>query len=108
MGIAVAEQIDRKDYRTFVIIGDGESDEGSIWEAALSAGKHKISNLTVIVDYNKMQSYGTTYEVLDLEPLVEKWKAFGFCVQEVDGHDFNAGSRQRWHNAGLAARGTGG
>jgi transketolase len=69
-----------------VLIGDGESNEGSVWEAALSAGKHKLDSLTVIVDYNKMQSYGTTYEIQDLEPLADKWSSFGFSVREVDGH----------------------
>jgi transketolase len=73
-----------------VLIGDGESDEGSIWEAALCAGKHRLSQLTVIIDYNKQQSYGTTAEVQDLEPLADKWRAFGFAVTEVDGHDVEA------------------
>ena len=72
--------------RVFVVIGDGESNEGSIWEAAMCAGKHKLSNLTVIVDYNKNQSYSSTYEVQDLEPLAKKWESFGFAVTEVDGH----------------------
>jgi len=73
-------------HRVFVVISDGESQEGSVWEAALCAAKHKLSNLTVLVDYNKQQSYGTTYEVLDLEPMADKWRAFGFAVEEVDGH----------------------
>ena len=87
VGCALAARIDRKNYRTFVLIGDGESNEGSVWEAALSAGKHKLDSLTVLVDYNKMQSYGTTFEIQDLEPLVDKWRSFGFSVREVDGHD---------------------
>jgi transketolase len=90
VGCALAARIDRKNYRTFVLIGDGESNEGSVWEAALSAGKHKLDSLTVIVDYNKMQSYGTTYEIQDLEPLVDKWSSFGFSVREADGHDVRA------------------
>jgi transketolase len=73
--------------RVFVLLGDGECDEGSVWEAALSAGKHKLSNLCVIVDYNKMQSYDTTYKIQNLEPFSDKWKAFGFAVKEVDGHN---------------------
>ena len=89
-GMALAAKIEGKSFRTFTVIGDGESDEGSIWEAAMSIAKHKLSNLTVIVDYNKMQSYGTTREVVDLEPLALKWNAFGFCVREVDGHDIGA------------------
>lgn len=70
--------------------GDGEIDEGSVWEAAMSAAKHKLSNLTVFVDYNKLQSYGPTREVLDLEPLTDKWRSFGFHAEEVDGHDVEA------------------
>ena len=87
LGMALNARHEKADYRTFVIIGDGESNEGSIWEGAMSAGKHKLSNLTVIVDYNKQQSYGSTFEVQDLEPLALKWRAFGFAVEEVDGHD---------------------
>ena len=83
IGFALA---DRK-RRVFVIVGDGECNEGSIWEAALCAGKHKLSNLTVIIDYNKRQSYGPTEEVQPLEPLRDKWLAFGFSVGECDGHD---------------------
>jgi transketolase len=78
-------QADR--YRTFVVIGDGESDEGSIWEAALSAGKHRLANFVVITDYNKHQSYGSTAEVQNLEPLSDKWRAFGFAAIDVNGHD---------------------
>jgi transketolase len=69
------------------LTGDGEINEGSVWEAAMSASKHKLSNLTVMVDYNKLQSYGLTKEVLDLEPLVDKWKSFGFETVEMDGHN---------------------
>jgi transketolase len=87
IGMAINSRYEGADSRTFVIIGDGESNEGSIWEAALSAGKHRLSNLTVLVDYNKHQSYGSTHEVQDLEPLADKWKAFGFATVEVDGHD---------------------
>jgi len=73
--------------RVFVLMGDGETNEGSVWEAALSAGKHKLSNLMVIIDYNKMQVYGPTAKVQDLEPFSDKWKAFGFATTEVDGHN---------------------
>jgi transketolase len=86
IGFALNARYEKANYRTFVILGDGESNEGSIWEAAMCAGKHKLSNLTVLVDYNKHQSYGTTYEVQDLEPLADKWRAFGFAATEVDGH----------------------
>ncbi|MCZ8157143.1 MAG: transketolase [Leptospira sp.] len=87
VGMAIAAKINKKSHRVFVLTGDGEINEGSVWESALSAGKHKLSNLTVLVDYNKIQSYGFTKEVLDLEPLTDKWKSFGFAVKEIDGHD---------------------
>ena len=88
--MALAANIRKKSYQVVVIIGDGESNEGSIWEAALSASKHKLSNLLVLVDNNKLQSYGPTSEVLDMAPLKNKWQSFGFGVREVDGHDINA------------------
>lgn len=87
VGMAIAARRDGKPHRVFAVIGDGESNEGSVWEAAMSASKHKLDNLTVLVDYNKQQSYGTTSEVLELEPFGDKWKAFGFGVTEVNGHD---------------------
>ena len=86
IGLALNARLSRSGYRTFVVIGDGESNEGSIWEAALSAGKHRLSNLAVLVDCNKHQSYGSTFEVQDLEPIADKWRSFGFAVEEVDGH----------------------
>ena len=82
--------IDNRKYRFFVVMSDGECDEGSNWEAILFAAHHRLSNLCVVVDYNKLQSYGTVREVMNLEPLVDKWKSFGFKVQEVDGHDTQA------------------
>jgi len=87
VGFALNARYEKAPHRTFVISSDGESNEGSVWEAALCAGKHQLSNLTVLIDYNKQQSYSTTYEVLDLEPFADKWRAFGFAVEEVDGHD---------------------
>jgi transketolase len=90
LGFALAARYERSKARTFVVIGDGESNEGSVWEAALSAGKHRVSNLTVLTDYNKHQSYGPTAVVQDLEPLADKWRAFNFAVREVDGHDVAA------------------
>jgi len=87
IGFALNARFERSDYRTFVVVGDGECNEGSIWEAALCAGKHRLDNLTVIIDYNKQQSYGPTCEIQDLEPLAAKWHSFGFAVSEVDGHD---------------------
>jgi transketolase len=90
VGMALAAKIRREKHRVVVVVGDGEINEGSVWEAAMSASKHQLSNLTVFVDYNKLQSYGPTREVLDLEPLAEKWSSFGFAVAEVDGHDLGA------------------
>ena len=90
VGIALAAKIKKQDYRTVVVTGDGEINEGSIWEAAMCAGNHELDNLTVMVDYNKIQSYGFTKEVADLEPLVDKWLSFGFAVAEIDGHDTKA------------------
>ena len=87
VGFAINAKYEKKDYRTFVVVGDGECNEGSIWEAAMCAGKHKLDNLVVIADYNKKQTYGTTYEVQDLEPFVDKWRSFGFSVREVNGHN---------------------
>ncbi len=87
VGFAINGKYENKDYKVFVVIGDGESNEGSIWEAAMCASKHKLDNLVVLIDYNKQQSYSSTYEVMDLEPLADKWKSFGFGVKEVDGHD---------------------
>src|SRR3989338_1772456 len=74
VGMAINGRYEKADHRIFVIIGDGESNEGSIWEAALCAAKHRLSNLTVLVDYNKYQSYASTFEVLDMEPLADKWR----------------------------------
>lgn len=90
VGMALAARLQKRDSRVFVITGDGEINEGSVWEAAMSAGKHRLDNLTVIVDYNKHQSYASTAEVQDLEPLGDKWRSFGFAVREVDGHDVPA------------------
>jgi transketolase len=89
IGCALNARYERAAYRVFVVIGDGESNEGSIWEAAMCASKHGLSNLTVIVDYNKQQSYGSTFEVQNLEPIADKWRSFGFAVAEVDGHNVN-------------------
>ncbi|VFN02035.1 MAG: transketolase subunit A [Candidatus Kentron sp. G] len=90
VGMALAARIRKQAYRVVVITGDGEINEGSVWEAALSAAKHRLSNLIVFVDYNKFQAYGPTREVLDLEPLADKWAGFGFHVEQVDGHDIPA------------------
>ena len=90
LGMALAARIAKRDSRIFVAMGDGEINEGSVWEAAMSAGKHRLASLTAIVDYNKIQSYGFVAEVQPLEPLADKWRAFGFDALEVDGHDVTA------------------
>jgi len=90
LGMALAIRARGSDSKVFVVTGDGEINEGSVWEAAMCAGKHCVSHLTAIVDYNKIQSAGPTREIQDLEPLADKWRAFGFAVAEVDGHDVAA------------------
>jgi transketolase len=87
-GMALAAKRDAQSYRVFVLLSDGECDEGSTWEAALFAPHHRLDNLIAIVDYNKIQSLGTVKEVLNLEPLADKWRTFGWAVREIDGHNF--------------------
>lgn len=87
-GIALAGRLNRKDYRVFCVIGDGESNEGQIWEAALFAGHHKLDQLVAICDYNKLQIDARTDELLSLEPLMDKWRAFQWEVLEMDGHNW--------------------
>ena len=88
-GMALAGKINNKDYRVFVLQSDGECQEGSVWEAAAFAAHHKLNNLVVIVDYNKLQSLGRTNDILSLEPFCDRWKSFGWSVKEVDGHDIS-------------------
>jgi transketolase len=87
VGMALAAKLQKRNSRVSVIVGDGEINEGSIWEAAMSAYKHRLSNLTVFIDYNKIQSYGFVSEVLDPEPIIGKFVNFGFAVEEINGHD---------------------
>ena len=89
-GMTLAGKRDGKDYRAFVVLSDGECDEGSNWEAALFAPQHELDNLVVIIDYNKIQSLGRVKEVIDLDPLADKWRAFSWGVRELDGHDLAA------------------
>jgi transketolase len=89
-GFALAAKMKKRNNRTFVVMGDGEINEGSVWEAAMSIGKHQLDNIIAMVDYNKIQSAGPTKEIQDLEPLADKWRAFGFAVEEVNGHDVEA------------------
>ncbi|MBN1445875.1 MAG: transketolase [Candidatus Omnitrophica bacterium] len=89
IGMALMAKLDKKSYRTYVLLGCGELNEGLIWEAAMAAAKFKIDNLLAIVDYNRLQLDGTNDEVMPLEPLADKWKAFNWNVITIDGHDFN-------------------
>lgn len=89
VGIAKAACLDMAPYRVFCLLGDGECDEGSVWEAALFAAHHNLSSLYAIVDYNKIQSLGLVSDTLKLEPFAEKWRSFGWEVLEVDGHNHN-------------------
>jgi len=89
LGHALAAKVDNRDYRVYVMIGDGEMDEGQIWEAAMSASKFRANNLIAILDYNKFQQTGPVKEIMpSLEPLMEKWIAFGWGVYEINGHDY--------------------
>ncbi|MBU9745775.1 transketolase [Lachnospiraceae bacterium ASD3451] len=87
VGMALAAQLDQKDLYVYSIIGDGESQEGQVWEAAMLAGSRKLDHLIAFTDYNKMQIDGYIEEVNGLEPLDKKWEAFGFHVQSINGHD---------------------
>lgn len=87
-GMAYGARLDERSHRVFVLLSDGECDEGSIWEAILFAAHHHLDNLVAIVDYNKIQSLASVAETLELEPFAEKWRSFNWFVHEVDGHDY--------------------
>jgi transketolase len=89
-GVALGRKLDGHPGRAFAILSDGECDEGSTWEAILFAPHHRLDNLVAIVDYNKIQSFGSVKEVLDLEPFADKWSSFRWHVEVVDGHDHEA------------------
>ena len=88
VGVALAGKLDHRDYCTYVLLSDGECEEGQTWEAALSAAQYKLDNLVAIVDYNKIQLSGWTRDIMNLEPLNRKWQAFGWRAIDIDGHDF--------------------
>jgi len=90
VGFALASKLDDNAFRVYCLIGDGESQEGQIWEAALSAPKFKLDNLVCILDYNKAQIDGFVNDVMPLEPIAGKWKSFGWHVISIDGHDFDS------------------
>ena len=87
VGMAIGAKIKKLKYKIFTIVGDGEINEGSFWESSMIASKHSLDNFHVIIDYNKIQSYGKTKEVLDLEPLKNKLENFGYKVSEINGHN---------------------
>jgi transketolase len=87
LGMALGARIQKKAFHTFVMIGDGELHEGSNWEAAMAAAHYKLSNLTAIIDFNKICQSGRVDEVITIDPLAEKWRAFGWEVREIDGHN---------------------
>lgn len=90
VGMALGARLQKKSWMTYCILGDGECNEGSVWEAAMAASHFKLTNLVTFVDRNKLMIDGTTKEIMNLEPFADKWKAFGFIVKEIDGHDFGA------------------
>jgi len=87
LGMSLAGRMDKKDYRVYCLVGDGESQEGNIWEAAMAAGHYKCDNLCAMLDHNGFQIDGKTCEVMNLEPVAEKWRAFGWHTIEINGHD---------------------
>jgi len=87
LGMALGARLQKKDFGVYVMIGDGELQEGSNWEAAMAASHHAVQNLTAILDYNKVQQSGHVASMMSLEPVAEKWRAFGWAVREIDGHD---------------------
>jgi transketolase len=87
LGHALAAQLDGRDYRVYVLLGDGEIEEGQVWEAVMAGHKYRLDNLVAIVDQNGYQQTGPTAEVMDLRPLAPKWEAFGWAAREIDGHN---------------------
>jgi transketolase len=90
LGMALAARIQKRDYKVYAVLGDGECNEGSVWECAMLAAAQKVDNLCALVDYNKWQATGRSQEVMALDSLVDKWRAFGWDTCEIDGHDMGA------------------
>jgi transketolase len=97
-GMALAARREGGAFRTYALLSDGECDEGSTWEAVLFAAHHRLDSLLAIVDFNKIQSFGHVHDVLDLQPLAQKWRSFNWGVREIDGHDHDA-IRDAFHAA---------
>ncbi|WP_273398958.1 transketolase [Traorella massiliensis] len=89
VGMAIANKLDQNDHRIYVLLGDGECEEGEVWEAAMAATHYKLDNLCAILDYNQLQIDGSIHDVMDPSPLDEKFKAFGWHVVEIDGHNYD-------------------
>lgn len=87
-GVGIGLRLSRSKAHVYCLMGDGETQEGQVWEAAMSMAKYRVDNVTVILDYNKAQIDGLTRDVMDIEPLADKWRAFGWHVQTIDGHDY--------------------
>lgn len=107
IGHALAARLDQKAYHTYVLVGDGEIQEGQVWEAALFAAQHGLSNLTCIVDVNGFQLDDSTANIIGVEPLGAKWESFGWSVEEIDGHDLAAVDRALGSARDAARRGKG-
>jgi transketolase len=90
LGMGLAARLDKASWRTYALLGDGEIQEGQIWEAAMFGAFHKVDNVCAIVDYNRLQLDGAVKDIMELEPLAEKWRAFGWHTLEVDGHNIPA------------------
>ena len=88
VGVALAGRLDKRDYWVYTLLGDGECDEGQVWEAAMAAAHYKLDHMIAFVDYNKLQIDGWNKDVMNLEPFTDKWRAFGWHVIEIDGNDF--------------------
>ena len=96
IGLALASEKRNKNFKTIVLLGDGECNEGSIWEAAMAAPNLKVKNLIVIIDRNKFQQTGSNENIMSIEPLSDKWKSFGWSVENIDGH--NVGDLMNYFN----------
>jgi transketolase len=88
IGMSISAKYDKRNHKIYTLLSDGECDEGSVWEAAMFASHHKLDNLIAIIDYNKLQAFGRTNDIVNLEPFMNKWIAFGWAVKEIDGHNF--------------------
>jgi len=98
LGMGLAARLDGRGYRTFVVLGDGEIQEGQIWEAAMFGSFHKVDNVVAIVDYNGIQLDGFVKEIMEIAPLADKWRSFGWHTLEIDGHDI-AALQKAFHEA---------